>query len=79
MAGKQWLRPFCVKSRLYSSNDSRLHFGLRNNTLVGVEVHWPSGLVESFKQTADQSAEYPAIGSRASGNPRLVEDLNQEA
>jgi hypothetical protein len=36
-------------SSCYSCNDWRLHFGLGNNTLVSVEVRWPSGLVESFK------------------------------
>jgi hypothetical protein len=41
----------CVvsQSSFYSSNDPRLHFGLGNFTSVTVEVHWPSGLVESFK------------------------------
>jgi hypothetical protein len=45
------LQAQCVvsQSSFYSSNDPRLHFGLGNFTSVAVEVHWPSGLVESFK------------------------------
>lgn len=38
------------QSSFYSCNDSRLHFGLGSNTLVSVDVHWPNGLVESYKQ-----------------------------
>jgi hypothetical protein len=79
MAGKRWLRPFWVTSSFYSSNDSRLHFGLGNDTLVGVEVHWPGGLVESFKQLPINQLVMSATGSRTSGKPWLVEDLNQEA
>jgi hypothetical protein len=30
-----------------SSNDQRVHFGIADATVVdGVEIHWPSGLVE---------------------------------
>jgi hypothetical protein len=33
-----------------STNDQRLHFGLGDaNTVEGVEIHWPSGLVEPVK------------------------------
>ena len=41
----------CVvsQSSFYSCSDSRLHFGLGNYAAVGVDVHWPSGRVESFK------------------------------
>jgi hypothetical protein len=38
------------QSSFYSCNDSRLHFGLGSNTLVSVDVYWPNGLVESYKQ-----------------------------
>jgi len=35
-----------------SANDPRLHFGLGKATGADVEVHWPSGLVESLKSVA---------------------------
>jgi hypothetical protein len=35
-----------------SANDPRLHFGLGAATTTDVEVHWPSGLVESLKAVA---------------------------
>ena len=36
-----------------SSNDFRVHFGLGDATAVdGVEIHWPSGLVEKLKVAA---------------------------
>ena len=36
-----------------SSNDLRVHFGLNDSTAVdGVEIRWPSGLVEKLKLTA---------------------------
>jgi hypothetical protein len=34
------------------SNDPRLHFGLGAATTADVEIHWPSGLVESHKAVA---------------------------
>src|SRR5437588_3294836 len=37
------------QSSFYSCNDTRLHFGLGNNTLVSVDVHGPNGLVESYQ------------------------------
>jgi hypothetical protein len=41
----------CVvsQSSFYSCNDSRLHFGLGDYSAVSVDVHWPSGTVESLK------------------------------
>jgi hypothetical protein len=35
------------QSSYLSSNDPRLHFGLGAATIADVEVHWPSGLVET--------------------------------
>jgi hypothetical protein len=48
--GKTQAQSVLSQSSFYSSNDSRLHFGLGNYTSLGLEVHWPNGLVESFKQ-----------------------------
>lgn len=37
------------QSSYLSSNDSPIHFGLGKEAEVHFEVHWPSGLVETFK------------------------------
>jgi hypothetical protein len=47
----------CVVSQcsFLSSNDPRLHFGLGAATIADVEVHWPTGKMESFPHlSADQ-------------------------
>jgi hypothetical protein len=38
------------QSSFFSSNDPRLHFGLGTFSTVDVDVFWPSGLHETFKQ-----------------------------
>ena len=38
------------QSSFYSCNDPRLHFGLGASTAVDIDVCWPSGLRETFKQ-----------------------------
>jgi len=38
------------QSSFFSCNDFRLHFGLGNSTSADIEVYWPSGLHEVFKQ-----------------------------
>jgi enediyne biosynthesis protein E4 len=47
--GKTQAQCVVSQSSFYSCNDFRLHFGLGSNSSVSVDVHWPSGLVESFK------------------------------
>ena len=47
--GKTQAQSVLSQSSFYSCNDPRLHFGLGAHTTVDVEVHWPNGLVESFK------------------------------
>jgi enediyne biosynthesis protein E4 len=43
------------QSSYISSNDPRLHFGLGAEKNADIEVHWPNGLQESFKNvSADQ-------------------------
>jgi hypothetical protein len=32
-----------------SANDPRLHFGLGHESAASIEIHWPSGTVESYK------------------------------
>ena len=48
--GKTQAQSVLSQSSFYSCNDSRLHFGLGKNTSATLEVHWPSGLVEWFKE-----------------------------
>lgn len=48
--GKTQAQSVLSQSSFYSCNDSRLHFGLGKYSSVTVEVHWPSGLAEWFKQ-----------------------------
>ena len=38
------------QSSFFSCNDPRLHFGLGSSTTVDIDVYWPSGLREGFKQ-----------------------------
>jgi len=40
------------QSSFYSTNDSRLHFGLGPEILVDLEIHWPNGLQEKLKGIA---------------------------
>jgi len=44
----------CLTSQcsFLSSNDPRLHFGLGKTTSVHIEVHWPTGASETFKDVA---------------------------
>ena len=50
--GKVQVQELLSQSSFLSSNDPRLHFGLGAATTADVEVHWPSGLVESLKSVA---------------------------
>ena len=47
--GKTQAQSLVSQSSFYSCNDPRLHFGLGDHTSVDLEVHWPNGLVESFR------------------------------
>ena len=50
--GKLQVQEVLSGSSFLSSNDPRLHFGLGAATTADVEVHWPSGLVETMKSVA---------------------------
>jgi enediyne biosynthesis protein E4 len=47
--GKAQAQTVLSQSSYYSCNDPRLHFGLGSHTTVDVDIHWPSGLTEAFK------------------------------
>jgi hypothetical protein len=50
--GKTQAQAVLSQSSFFSSNDSRLHFGLGSATSADIDVFWPSGLHESFKGVA---------------------------
>jgi hypothetical protein len=47
--GKVQAQAVLSQSSFYSSNDPRLHFGLGTSNLADIEVFWPNGLHERFK------------------------------
>jgi hypothetical protein len=52
------------QSSYLSSNDLRLHFGLGAATTADIEIHWPSGLVETHTGLdADQLVTLREAGS----------------
>ncbi len=50
--GKSQTQALLSQSSFYSCNDPRLHFGLGRAATVDLEVRWPSGASESFKNLA---------------------------
>jgi hypothetical protein len=53
--GKTQAQAVVSQSSYYSCNDPRLHFGLGAVKLVDIDIYWPNGLHENFKQVgADQ-------------------------
>jgi len=48
--GKTQAQAVLSQSSFFSCNDPRLHFGLGNLTSADIEVYWPSGMHEIFKQ-----------------------------
>jgi hypothetical protein len=48
--GKTQAQAVMSQSSFLSCNDPRLHFGLGSSSAVDLDVYWPSGLHEAFKQ-----------------------------
>jgi hypothetical protein len=48
-AGRRQRQEVLSQSSFYSQNDLRLHFGLGSATSADVEIHWPSGLTEVYR------------------------------
>ena len=48
--GKTQAQAVLSQSSFFSCSDSRLHFGLGNSPMADIDVYWPSGLHETFKQ-----------------------------
>lgn len=46
--GKIQAQEVASQASFYSANDLRLHFGLGNATWADLDVHWPSGLKQTF-------------------------------
>jgi len=47
-AGRRQRQEVLSQSSFYSQSDLRLHFGLGSATSADVEIHWPSGLRETY-------------------------------
>ena len=47
--GRSHAQTVLSQSSFYSCNDSRLHFGLGAHRAVDIDIHWPNGLHEQFK------------------------------
>ena len=50
--GKKQVQEIASQSSFYSSNDPRLHFGLGAAKTAGLEIRWPSGLVQKLPGVA---------------------------
>jgi enediyne biosynthesis protein E4 len=50
--GKTQAQALVSQSSYYSCNDPRLHFGLGAAMEVDLDIHWPSGLHESYRRVA---------------------------
>jgi len=50
--GKVQAQAVTSQASYVSSNDPRLHFGLGSATTADIEVHWPNGGVETFREQA---------------------------
>jgi enediyne biosynthesis protein E4 len=50
--GKVQAQAVLSQSSFYSSSDSRLHFGLGATSTVDIDVYWPNGLQEHYKNLA---------------------------
>jgi hypothetical protein len=50
--GKLQCQEVLSQSSYLSANDPRLHFGLGNESSAGIEIHWPSGLLQKIDHVA---------------------------
>ena len=50
--GRQQVQEVLAQSSFLSSNDRRLHFGLGAAKTVDLDVLWPSGIKQNFKDVA---------------------------
>jgi enediyne biosynthesis protein E4 len=48
-AGRRQRQEVLSQSSFYSQSDLRLHFGLGSATSADVEIHWPSGVTEVYR------------------------------
>jgi hypothetical protein len=48
-AGRRQRREVLSQSSFYSQSDLRLHFGLGSATSADVEIRWPSGVTEVYR------------------------------
>jgi hypothetical protein len=48
--GKVQAQAVLSQSSFYSASDSRLHFGLGGSASVDLDIYWPNGLHEKYKE-----------------------------
>jgi len=48
-AGRRQRQEVLSQSSFYSQSDLRLHFGLGSANSADIEIHWPSGLTEAYR------------------------------
>jgi hypothetical protein len=48
-SGRRQRQEVLSQSSFYSQSDLRLHFGLGSSASADVEIHWPSGLKEVYR------------------------------
>ena len=76
MAGGRSLRAWRYGGGSYeSASDPRVHFGLGQDRALEVEVRWPSGLVDRFKNIASDRCYRLREGDRA---PKSVWDFQKQ-
>ncbi len=68
--GKIQLRENGNGAHKKSQNFPRIHFGLAQNTTVDLQVHWPSGLVDTFMNL--QADQIHTLAEGAGGNADYV-------
>ena len=68
--GKVQAQELISQSSYCSANDPRLHFGLGTAATADIEIHWPSGIVESIKSVpANQLLTVREGSGRIKGRP----------
>jgi hypothetical protein len=68
--GKVQVQERMSQASYCSANDPRLHFGLGSTASADIEVHWPSGLVETVKSiSANQLVTIREGAGQVKGRP----------
>ncbi len=69
--GKRQAQEVMSQSSFYSTSDRRLHFGLGQESSVVLEIHWPSGLKQTYKTAAVDRMLVIREGEQMADNVKL--------